>query len=54
MRLSLLFKEVRDRIGSTVRVRLGEIVPYERLAALGDRTAIMRALRDMTYALAVS
>jgi putative hemolysin len=52
LRLSLLFKEVRDRIGSTMRVRIGEVVPCERLAAFGDRAAIMRALRDMTYALA--
>ena len=54
LRLSLLFKEVRDRIGSTVRVRLGDIVPYEHLAVLGDRVAIMQTLRDMTYALASS
>lgn len=54
LRLSLLFKEVRDRIGSTVRVRLGDVVPCERLAALGDRTAIMQTLRDMTYGLASS
>jgi putative hemolysin len=54
LRLSLLFKEVRDRIGSTVRVRIGDVVPCEQLATRGDRTAIMRALRDMTYALAAS
>jgi putative hemolysin len=51
LRLSLLFKEVRDRIGTTVRVRIGDVVPYERLAALGDRGAIMEALRQTTYAL---
>jgi len=54
LRLSLLFKEVRDRIGSTVRVRLGDVVSCDRLARLGDRTAIMQSLRDMTYALAAS
>lgn len=54
LRLSLLFKEIRDRIGSTVRVRIGDVLPCERLAALGDRTAIMQALRDITYALAAS
>jgi putative hemolysin len=52
LRLSLLFKEVRDRIGTTLRVRLGNAVPHETLAAIGDRTAIMQHLRDMTYALA--
>lgn len=54
LRLSLLFKEVRDRIGSTLRVRIGEVVPHESLAALGDRGAIMQALRETTYALAAS
>src|SRR6185312_12903368 len=54
LRLSLLFKEVRDRIGSTLRVRIGEVMPCERLAALGNGTAVMQALREMTYALAAS
>ena len=54
LRLSLLFKEVRDRMGSTVRVRIGEVMSCERLAALGDRAAVMKALRDMTYALSAS
>jgi putative hemolysin len=54
LRLSLLFKEVRDRIGTTLRVRIGDVVPCDRLAALGDRAAIMQALREMTYALAES
>jgi putative hemolysin len=54
LRLSLLFKEVRDRVGTTLRVRIGDVVPFGRLAALGDRAAIMQALRDMTYALAAS
>ncbi|HEY4112548.1 MAG TPA: lysophospholipid acyltransferase family protein [Rhizomicrobium sp.] len=52
LRLSLLFKEVRDRIGTTLRVRLGNAVPYAQLAAIGDRAAIMQHLREMTYALA--
>ena len=52
LRLSLLFKEVRDRIGSTVHVRIGNVVlqrPRLRLSATGS--AIMEALREMTYAL---
>jgi putative hemolysin len=52
LRLSLLFKEVRDRIGTTLRVRIGNAVPNESLSALGDRSAIMQHLRAMTYALA--
>lgn len=51
LRLSLLFKEIRDRIGSVVHVRIGNVVTSERLAAIGDRSAVTQALREMTYAL---
>jgi len=51
LRLSLLFKEVHDRIGSEVHVRVGEVVPFERLANISDRQAFMNHLRLMTYAL---
>jgi len=51
LRLSLLFKEVHNRIGSEVVVRLGEAVPFERLPAIADRQAFMGHLREMTYAL---
>lgn len=51
LRLSLLFKEVHNRIGSEVVVRLGEAVPFERLPAMADRQAFMGHLREMTYAL---
>ena len=37
LRLSLLFKEVHDKIGSEVHVRIGDIIPYERLATINDR-----------------
>jgi putative hemolysin len=51
LRLSLLFKEVHDRIGSEVHVRVGEVVPYDRLASINDRQEFMNHLRDMTYEL---
>jgi len=51
LRLSLLFKEVHDRIGSELHVRIGEAVPFEKLPATGDRQAFMRHLREMTYSL---
>jgi putative hemolysin len=50
-RLSLFFKEVYDKIGADVIVRVGELIPYEKLARL-DRKAFMQYLRDATYALA--
>lgn len=51
LRLSLLFKEVHDRVGSELAVRIGEPVPFDELPATGDRQAFMRHLREMTYRL---
>jgi putative hemolysin len=51
LRLSLIFKEVHDRIGSEVHVRVGDAVPFDKLPSMGDRHAFMSSLREMTYAL---
>jgi putative hemolysin len=51
LRLSLLFKEVHDKIGSEVVMRIGEPIPFDRLPDMGDRQAFMTRLREMTYAL---
>lgn len=51
LRLSLLFKEVHDRIGSEIHVRIGELVPYERLAGINDRQSFMDLLKNITYSL---
>lgn len=51
LRLSLLFKEVHDRIGSVVQIRIGDLIPYERLATFNDRNSFMDHLKDLTYAL---
>jgi putative hemolysin len=51
LRLSLLFKEVHDRIGSEVHIRLGDLIPYERIAGINDRQSVMDALKDITYSL---
>lgn len=51
LRLSLLFKEVHDKIGSEVRVRIGDVIPYESLASITDRYRFMQHLRDLTYSL---
>lgn len=49
LRLSLLFKEIHDRIGTEVRVRIGDVMALDALPA--DRQAFMQALRERTYAL---
>ena len=51
LRLSLLFKEVHNKIGSEIRVRVGDVVPYDALASITDRYAFMQHLRDLIYAL---
>lgn len=51
LRLSLLFKEVHDRIGEDMTVRIGKRIPYEELKAISDRKKLMEFLRDKTYAL---
>jgi putative hemolysin len=52
LRLSLIFHEVRRRIGATVPVEIGEPIPFERLAMIKDRQAFADKLRAATYALA--
>jgi putative hemolysin len=51
LRLSLIFKEVHDRIGSDVQIRLGELIPYDRLAGINDRQSVMDKLKEITYSL---
>jgi putative hemolysin len=51
LRLSLLFKEVRNSVGGEVVVRIGDVIPFETLASIEDRAQIMNLLREATYAL---
>lgn len=51
LRLSLLFKEVHDRIGKTLSLKIGKRIPYEALTAIKDRKELMDFLRSQTYAL---
>lgn|SRR5690348_16935482 len=51
LRLSLLFKEVHDRIGSEVHVRIGDVVSYDKLRLFTDRHQFMDYLKSTTYAL---
>ena len=53
LRLSLIFHEVKTRIGAALPVAVGEPIPFERLAGIKDRQALADHLRDITYALAI-
>ena len=52
LRLSLLFHEVRNKMGRVVSVRIGAPIAYAALAAIGDRHALIDHLRRVTYGLA--
>lgn len=52
LRLSLIFKEVRDRIGTTIPVAIGRLIPYSDLAHIVGRKELADELNRRTYALA--
>ena len=52
LRLSLLFKEVRDRIDTPVDVTVGRLIPFADVARITDRAALCSHLRAATYGLA--
>jgi putative hemolysin len=51
LRLSLIFKEVRDRIGSTVEVVIGDPIPRQAIIDITDRQELAAELRSRTLAL---
>ena len=52
LRISLIFHEVKSRIGTSLPVVIGEPIPFEQLAATKDRQALADDLRRRVYALA--
>jgi putative hemolysin len=52
LRLSLIFHEVKARIGTSLPVAIGAPIPFAELAAMGDRQALADELRARVYALA--
>lgn len=54
LRLSLVFRETARRIGSRLKVRVGEPIPFSALAHIDDRTALVAELRKCTFALATA
>lgn len=51
LRMSLLFREVVNKIGTEVRVQIGEPIPHEALAEFENRRDLVDHLRKVTYAL---
>jgi putative hemolysin len=52
LRLSLVFRETARRIGTSLRVRVGRPIPFDEIAHLEDRTALVLELRKRTFELA--
>jgi putative hemolysin len=51
LRLSLLFHEVKTRMGTTLPVAIGAPIPFADIAHLKDRKALADHLMALTYAL---
>ena len=51
LRISLIFHEVKTRIGTTLPVAIGAPIPYAEIAGLADRQAMADHLMTLTYAL---
>jgi hypothetical protein len=52
LRLSLIFHEVKTRIGTALPVVVGAPIPFASLGAVKDRQALANELRERVYALA--
>ncbi len=52
LRLSMLISEFRRIVGSTLRVRIGEVVRFEDLNETGDRKVMTAELHDRVMRLA--
>ena len=49
LRIALLFREVRKQMGGSLRVHIGDAIPYEEIAHIRDRYALAQHLRERTY-----
>ena len=52
LRYALLCHEVRNKIGRSIAVTIGDVIPHERLRAFDDRNALTQFLRQATHGLA--
>ena len=52
LRLALIFREVKRRVGTGVPVHIGETLTPDVLASAGKRQELMNFLRDQTYQMA--
>lgn len=51
LRLSLIIREFRTRVGQPLKVHVGDVIPYEEMAAIKDRRALINMLCERVHAL---
>lgn len=51
LRLALIIHEVNRKRGATIRASIGDPIPYQALASIRKRKALLHHLREVTYAL---
>ena len=50
-RYSLMMYELKRKIGDTINIHIGEVIPFEKLQEIGDLIEITKFLRKKTYSL---
>jgi len=51
LRLSLIIREFRTRVGQPLSVRVGDVISYQEMAAIKDRKALINMLCERVHAL---
>lgn len=52
LRLALLLNEMRNKMGTTIRVTVGEPISFDEMEPIRDRKALLMFLRERTFGLA--
>jgi len=52
LKYSLLFHEVRNKIGARISLTVGDVIPNDRLRSIGDCRAVTEYLRQTTHGMA--
>lgn len=52
LRISLLIREFRRLSGSTIKARVGAVIPFDEIAAIGDRKELLTRLFQAVFSMA--
>jgi putative hemolysin len=52
LRLGMLLNEVRNKMGSQIKLEIGDPIPFATLASVKDRQLLLDLLREKTFSLA--